>query len=617
MLLHHLTSGEAQEAEAELQSQGVGQIPADKRPWLLPGEGNPATGAGADSSAQPAAASNAPRQLWEGEDDGDDVADTASSVAAVRQLEAAQARRHNAANQVLPARETTVAAADSAAAATAAGAAAALLFTATGQDVGGMAANTAAAASSVSSSSNTREAACVTEVQQQQFSESSDSTYSVEQAHSAAADARSTSSLTSPHTPAPDSYSRASLGSRHTSGSNRSRYDSSSSVQYAQQVSVRHNRSLRLTEQGTFAFAGPADAATSSADSAGAAPDGNAAAAADQQLLQQALSAGQAAGSSSSSSVLSSILQQDQRQPQHSSPLPSPPNFVRVLLRPDSDELGLTARASSATVSPAPQDAVQTSAVASDASSSASRRGSSTVGSATGSPSVTVTRSTELLKEVHQSVTETTRISVLDHSSSSSSRLFNAAGSSRNIHSSSTGRSSDPAHAQRPGAAGELFLFGYLSRRLPGFTEANWHSSNRVYLPGPQELQLPSREPPYDFLYEDTTGALTSEPGTLCFIECKATSGDARISPIPIPITPNEWDLAQQVHRKRLDGAEPRCQYILFRVDRVGRNGSTSEPRLAAMLHDPVQLLADGQLSITGEDLCIIRYRPDILTQTR
>lgn len=235
--------------------------------------------------------------------------------------------------------------------------------------------------------------------------------------------------------------------------------------------------------------------------------------------------------------------------------------------------------------------------------SSASGRGSSAVGGATGTRSVSFIRSTEYVQVVHQFVTETTQIRVFDHSSSSS-RPFNAAGSSRNNYSSSsTGRSSDLAHAQQTGAAGELFLFGYLSKLLPWFTEANWHSSNRVYLPGSQELQMPSREPPYDFLYEDTTGALTQEPGTLCYMECKATAGDVHSNARPIPITANEWALAQRVHLKRLAGAK--CQYILFRVDHVGKAGTTSEPRLAAVLFDPVQLLAEGQLSITGEDLCI------------
>jgi hypothetical protein len=72
---------------------------------------------------------------------------------------------------------------------------------------------------------------------------------------------------------------------------------------------------------------------------------------------------------------------------------------------------------------------------------------------------------------------------------------------------------------------------------------------------------------------------------------------------MPIAITGRDWALAQQVHRKGLAGAE--CYYVLIRVDRVGH---PRRPRVATVLIDPVQLLAEGQLRITGEQLRIEGY---------
>lgn len=102
-------------------------------------------------------------------------------------------------------------------------------------------------------------------------------------------------------------------------------------------------------------------------------------------------------------------------------------------------------------------------------------------------------------------------------------------------------------------------------------------SSNRVCLPGPEQLQPPSSEPPYDFMCTDVEGKLTGEPGTLCYIECKATSADLSSSsssrPLPMPITAREWGFAQMVHAQRLAGAERREQYVIVRVERVDRPG--------------------------------------------
>jgi hypothetical protein len=214
-----------------------------------------------------------------------------------------------------------------------------------------------------------------------------------------------------------------------------------------------------------------------------------------------------------------------------------------------------------------------------------------------------MTRSTEVRQVVHRYVTETVRLDVVGNAahSSSSHGLF-AAGSG-----GFTGRSGSMQHAERTGAAGEVFLFSWLSQQLPGFTHANWCSGNRVHLPkGQQQLQPPDREPSFDFMYEDTDGVLSGEPGTLCYIECKATASDLRSSSsslVPMPITPAEWSLAQQVHRERLAGRQ--VQYILIRVDRVGKPGG---PRVVAVLHDPVQLLGEGVVRITGDNLCINSY---------
>jgi hypothetical protein len=85
MLLLYVSQEEVSEAERDLQESGVGEIPGDKRPWLLPGET-----AATDLCA---GAASTGTQLWA--DYGDDLCDTGSSAGVA--LAAAQARAHAAA----------------------------------------------------------------------------------------------------------------------------------------------------------------------------------------------------------------------------------------------------------------------------------------------------------------------------------------------------------------------------------------------------------------------------------------------------------------------------------------------------------------------------------------
>lgn len=210
-----------------------------------------------------------------------------------------------------------------------------------------------------------------------------------------------------------------------------------------------------------------------------------------------------------------------------------------------------------------------------------------------------VERSVEVCQDFYKTVTQTTHISVSDSNSSGVST-----GRGPSVSSGwATGRSGSSEYAERVGAAGEVFLFSWLSQWLPGFTASSWVSGNRVHLTGAQQLQPPEDEPPFDFTYTDVEGKLTGEPGTLCYIECKATSADVSRHLMPIAITSREWALAQKVHNARLAGTA--CQYVLFRVDRVGQSGG---PRVAAVLIDPVQLLYEGQMRITGDQLRIDGY---------
>lgn len=77
-----------------------------------------------------------------------------------------------------------------------------------------------------------------------------------------------------------------------------------------------------------------------------------------------------------------------------------------------------------------------------------------------------VERSTEVRLEVFQSLslTETQTTSFFDSGSGSNSRR------SQGGSGWASGRSSSSERAERIGAAGEVFLFGWLRQQLPGFT---------------------------------------------------------------------------------------------------------------------------------------------------
>lgn len=169
--------------------------------------------------------------------------------------------------------------------------------------------------------------------------------------------------------------------------------------------------------------------------------------------------------------------------------------------------------------------------------------------------------------------------------------------------------------AQLTGAAGELFLYEVLSQHLPGFGAGNWLSGNRsiLYELGHEEgpVKLPEAEPSFDFMYLDSTGQLSGHPGTMCYIECKATAADVvgnSNSPMPIPITASEWRVAQEIRDHRLAGIE-QALYIVVRVDRVCVQ-QPGKARVAAVLCDPVQMLLDEQLRVGG-DMYMYAYAVD------
>jgi hypothetical protein len=106
---------------------------------------------------------------------------------------------------------------------------------------------------------------------------------------------------------------------------------------------------------------------------------------------------------------------------------------------------------------------------------------------------------------------------------------------------------------QRVGVLGEAFAFSLLQYKLTGFDESCWHSSAQQYWPySDAPLQPRARDPSYNFLYRDVHGELSGTPGTLCFVECKATSDDAAadgsgVSTRDFPISRSEWQLARLV----------------------------------------------------------------------
>jgi hypothetical protein len=159
------------------------------------------------------------------------------------------------------------------------------------------------------------------------------------------------------------------------------------------------------------------------------------------------------------------------------------------------------------------------------------------------------------------------------------------------------------------GVLGEAFAFSLLQQQLPGFDESCWHSSARQYWPcSDNPLQPPAADPSYDFLYRDVHGELSGTPGTLCFIECKATSDNAAadgsgVSSRAFPISRNEWQLARLV--KHQSTTQQPAMYIVICIDRVGQAGG---PRLVSVLRDPVGMVAAGQLWVTGQELLLCDF---------
>jgi hypothetical protein len=152
----------------------------------------------------------------------------------------------------------------------------------------------------------------------------------------------------------------------------------------------------------------------------------------------------------------------------------------------------------------------------------------------------------------------------------------------------------DAQAAKETGVLGEAFVYAVFSKHLPGFGPDNWHTGNRSYLG--QGLLGPAVEPPYDFLYDDIEGKLTNRAGTRCFIEVKSTRDS--IGDNPMHISTNEWELAQKVHNG--DGS---AVYIVVRVAGVCAGG---QPHIAAVYKDPVTLLHEGKLGLTGQELLLV-----------
>lgn len=168
------------------------------------------------------------------------------------------------------------------------------------------------------------------------------------------------------------------------------------------------------------------------------------------------------------------------------------------------------------------------------------------------------------------------------------------AASSSSASCDASGQPAGMAPQELTGILGECFLFHLFKEALPGFDEHCWQSGYRVHA----GLPAPDREPSYDFLYDDVAGKLTGVPGTKCVVDCKATGGRAveggRLQ--PIFISTREWDLAQKLHH------EKSAAYIIVRVECV----SGGQPRIAAVLVDPVKMMYEGRLGITGQSLQII-----------
>lgn len=129
------------------------------------------------------------------------------------------------------------------------------------------------------------------------------------------------------------------------------------------------------------------------------------------------------------------------------------------------------------------------------------------------------------------------------------------------------------------GASGEYFVFMQLKQLLPDFAHACWLSKfKHQFFPdeGGIENDLGA-----DFRYHDRAGILTgSGQSELLFIEVKSLTQEC-IAPFRMSI--REWSRAKACHPVQ------RTVYVLAIVTSVTRS-----PRLAALIVDPVQQVAEG-----------------------
>ena len=112
--------------------------------------------------------------------------------------------------------------------------------------------------------------------------------------------------------------------------------------------------------------------------------------------------------------------------------------------------------------------------------------------------------------------------------------------------------------------------------------------------------------------YVDVEGRLCGEPGACCFIEVKSTEGDGGN---PFFVSSAQWALACKVSLSRRQREQRRrgeaggsggssssgetaapLQFIIVRVARA-----LSQPHIAAVLVDPVELFSCGELSFGGK----------------
>jgi hypothetical protein len=145
------------------------------------------------------------------------------------------------------------------------------------------------------------------------------------------------------------------------------------------------------------------------------------------------------------------------------------------------------------------------------------------------------------------------------------------------------------------GLVGEAFLFEQLRRSLPNFDDECWISENRTRYGLPGEGAAGRG---FDFLYRDSEGLLTGPQGDrLCYIECKATSGEGDR---PFIITAKEWEVAGECHRDQRGPA-----YVLVRVENV-----LVKPRIADIIVDPYALRVAGELFVVERDLWVHVGKP-------